>query len=112
MIMFLRWIFVTKDAHEGSELVTELRNLYNCILHRPGAKQAKKYWNRETPPFRDVAIRTHNMCVEVLKKIEDGERDAKIIQYCIAVGAQVLLPPMRGKPFWSLSVEDNEENSM
>ena len=48
LVMFLRWMAPSKDAHEHSEVVFNLRAMAVGIMGRTGAKQSKRYtaWRR------------------------------------------------------------------
>lgn len=110
LVMFGRWKF------PGEKLFIEnLRNLSVAIMNRPGAAQSKRYWGKDLPEFKDIAKAVHAKCLECLERVAVGSvppEDRDHFQQCIIVGLQVLMPPMRGKPFYTLQDKDAETNSM
>lgn len=92
-----------------------LRNLSVGVMSRPGARQSQRYWGKDLPDLKNLVQTVHMKCKETLQKFSDGriaidERDH--LQQCIIVGLQVLIPPMRGKPFYTLESKDSGTNSM
>lgn len=113
--MFMRMYAQSKETYEKSLFTTSLRALVAGVMCRPGAKQSARYWGKEFPELRDIAVKVKEHCTNLLQKISAGLciwQDANDVQKAIVVASQVLMPPMRGKPFWSLSLTDNGENSM
>ena len=99
------------------------------IMGRSGARQSKRYWGMENPRFQVVAKTTKTRCNQVLATLRgDNESvDWAELQQCLLVGlqvlrfirkkgfpnsSQVLVPPIRGKPFQTLSIVDRGDNSM
>ena len=63
------------------------------------------------PDYIDVLSAAHSFCQRV--KASSNAEDPFEVQCALIVGLQVYLPPLRGKPFWSLDLEDNhQKNSM
>ena len=63
------------------------------------------------PDYLEVLSAAHRFCTEVLSAgVNAPDFD---VQCAVVIGLQVYLPPLRGKPFWSLELEkDDCNNSM
>lgn len=108
--MFARWRCPQKE--QFSDVA---RMLSVGIMNRPGARQSMRYWGKELPEFLKVAKKVNKECTNFIKEcgqdpIAETERE-KLLQL-IVVGFQVLLPPKRGKPFYTLCTQDHGTNSM
>ena len=114
-----------------SALVENLRAMCAAIMGRSGARQSKRYWGVQNPSFKDVAKKTRAKCMEVLALLEENVCDCNWnhLQETLLVGLQVssfapplintsnlsskvLIPPIRGKPFQTLTLEDKSTNSV
>lgn len=63
------------------------------------------------PEYIDVLSAAHSFCQRV--KSSPNPQDPFEVQCALIVGLQVYMPPLRGKPFWSLDLADNhQKNSM
>jgi hypothetical protein len=101
------------EDFENQETVKQLRALHSAISNRPGSKQSKMYWSKVLPDFQAVATRVQKASYQVLEKCAANEPDYLELQQTIIVGCQILMPPIRGKPYYTLSlVDDGEHNSM
>ena len=85
------------------------------VMNRPGARQSMRYWGKDLPEYEKVVKKVHQECVKFIDEfgkgpIAEAERE-KLLQL-IVVGFQVLLPPKRGKPFYTLCTVDRGNNSM
>lgn len=84
-------------------------------MNRPGARQSQRYWGRELPQLRDILQMVHSKCLQAQCTLAEGTilpEEQDHLQQCIVVGLQVLMPPMRGKPFYTLADQDEGANSM
>lgn len=92
----------------------DLRAMSVGIMRRPAARQSKRYWGREFPEYGSLARTTWKRCIQVLEKENKGLEtiDVEEWQQCLLVACQVLMPPMRGKPFWTMSLQDDQMNSV
>lgn len=92
-----------------------MRSLSIGIMKRKGAKQSRRYWGRNFPSLSSLMSKVSQRSEETLGKAHKGEllwEHADSLQKCLIVASQVLVPPMRGKPFWSLSLNDDGDNSV
>lgn len=67
------------------------------------------------PALSDVVGKVQKEVDSMLAAIEAGRLDEgnfDRLQRAIVAGTQALIPPMRGKPFYTLELIDNGENSM
>ena len=99
-------------------MLLDLRTMRIGVLRRPGAKQPLRYWGKTFPELGKLVTVVHKKCTAALLDISRNQIDLndlqvlEKLQQLIIVACQVLIPPMRGKPFWSLSLVDNGKNSM
>lgn len=89
-----------------------MRALSVAILSRPGARQSSRYFGKEFPPFKTLVRAVHQRCTELLSTTETNAVTPHHVQSCLVVSFQVLMPPMRGKPFYTLRLSDLGNNSM
>jgi hypothetical protein len=110
VVTFARW-----KCPGQTELIESLHMVSVGIMNRLGAKQSQRYWGKNFPEFQVVAKKVHAKCTEFVRSAGQAPvspADRKTLQQLLIVGFQVLLPPMRGKPFYTLSKVDNGKNSM
>lgn len=107
--MFGQWAFP-----EAFELFANIRTLSVGVMNRPGAKQSHRYWGKDFPQFQRVAGIVYDKCMEMVAQSweEASAEERESLQQCLVVALQVLLPPMRGKPFYTLSLVDDNKNSV
>lgn len=85
------------------------------IMKRNGARQSSRYTGVVFPTLGEVMFVVNEKCEKLLADIQKGlcvKENADFIQKCTLVSAQVLMPPIRGKPFWSLCLKDSGHNSV
>lgn len=118
VITFSKMFNQPKEPHNNERPQSMLRAFRAAVMKRTGAKQSSKYWGKTFPSLDAIATSTSRNCDQILEQISKDQFDFKDVdaldrmQKCILVSCQVLMAPMRGKPFWSLSLKDDGKNSM
>lgn len=103
LVSFVQWVGV-EDA-----LILEMRSLASGVMTRPGAKQSWKYWGADLPSYGEL-VQKVKACVECLPESFEDQED--MLQQTVLVAMQVLSPPIRGKPFYTMELCDKGDNSM
>ena len=114
-IMFLRFGAGSKDAHASSPIVENLRAMAAGVMTRQGAKQSSRYWGKDLPSLDLIVKQTDRECRKLLDIARRGEltpEQEERFQQCMAVAVQVLVPPIRGKPYYTLETVDTGNNSV
>lgn len=101
------------DAYGKDQNVKNLRSMAKSIHQRHGFRQSSKYYGKRFPSFKVVAAKAKEKASKIVLRAKAGEviERGDMLQ-CLLVSCQCLIPPMRGKPFWSLSLRDEGNNSM
>jgi hypothetical protein len=76
---------------------------------------SRRYWGKKFPEYSDIVAATRKACTEAVEKASQGPptlEEAEQVQQCLTVACQVMIPPMRGKPFWTLQLVDKKDNSV
>jgi hypothetical protein len=109
VVMFSRWA-----CKEHEELAKSLRMISVGIMGRPGARQSARYLGKDMPKYKPIVMKVHAECTKFLQASTNGcdSSDGKKLQELLVVGFQVLMAPMRGKPYYTLSNVDDTKNSM
>jgi hypothetical protein len=108
--MFARWV-----CPEEVALIESLRLISVGVMTRPGARQSARYWGKDFPDFKSIVLKVHGECTKFLGEFVPGTvavESGQFLQQLLVVAFQVLMPPMRGKPFYTLCVDDVQNNSM
>ena len=101
----------TEDIWKQHESVRNLRALAASLTSHAQDRLPKKETFSDLPEYIDVLSCCHKFC-EAIKADKDSANHFDV-QRALIVGFQVYLPPLRGKPFWSLDLsQDGEKNSM
>lgn len=112
---FLRWRKVNNEGNGPDTLALNLRFMAMGIMKRPGARQSRRYWGKIFPSLIELMVPVNEKCLQLLSQVSNrtlGWAEADEMQQCIIVACQVLMPPIRGKPFYDLSLRDEGDNSM
>lgn len=112
---FLKWPLGSKEAWLSSPCVASLRRITSSLCTTLRARQETKYWDADWPDFGGVAETTHVRCVQILNRdVQEPSTKESLeeVEGVLAVALQILIPPMRGKPFWSLLTHDDGIGSM
>lgn len=81
----------------------------------PGNLLLYRYWGKDLPVYKDVAattLRAAHDALEMAKNPAITTQEVEQLQQCLAVAVQILLPPMRGKPYETLELTDHGNNSV
>lgn len=84
-------------------------------MSRPGARQSIRYWGKSFPEWSAIAPKVLDKCEALIRQMKTPREillHTDRFQQCLLVACQVLSAPMRGKPYWSLSIVDKKDNSM
>jgi hypothetical protein len=101
----------TEDLWRQHESVRNLRALAASLISHAEERLPKEKTFSSLPEYIDVLSAAHKFCEGVKESLNTG--DPFDVQRALIVGLQVYMPPLRGKPFWSLDLEDNKrKNSM
>lgn len=101
----------TEDLWKQHESVRNLRALAVSLTSHAEDRLPKEETFSNLPEYIDVLSCSHNFCEAI--KADQVSADPFEVQRALIVGFQVYLPPLRGKPFWSLDLsQDGENNSM
>ena len=101
----------TEAVWKKHESVRNLRALATSLTSHVEDRLPKDETFMNLPAYIEVLSSAHKFCEAV--KRAGGTADSFDVQRALIVGFQVYLPPLRGKPFWSLDLkQDSRNNSM
>lgn len=113
IVTLTKWLHQcpTEATWREHETVRNLRALAASLISHAQDRQPREDTFSSLPEYIDVLSAAHSFCERV--KASPNAQDPFEVQCALIVGLQVYLPPLRGKPFWSLDLEDNHQrNSM
>lgn len=109
---FTKWIHQcpTEAVWKQHESVRNLRAFAAGLKSRAQDLRPREETFAHMPDYLEVLSAAHRFCTDVL---DAGTNALDFdVQCAVVVGLQVYLPPLRGKPFWSLELEkDSDRNS-
>lgn len=113
---FGRWLFRgSVPPYNESDLCKNLRALASGLVSDKVLAAPRKYRDCDMPVYAEVFERALSF-IEATKSAGNvaptSVEEAWVYQAALVLASQFLLPPMRGKPFWLLSVQDSDEASM
>ena len=113
---FGRWFFRDRDqAYEETDFCKNLRALAAGCVNESAARAPRKYSHSTYPKYGDVlsaVLRFVTSTKTAADSLTQGLQKSWDYQAAVVLASQFLLPPMRGKPFWALSLEDAPGASM
>lgn len=93
----------------------DIRQMAQSLLVHKADRLSKKYEEKNLPAYDAVFDALEDFRSRTLAAYNKGTllgRSLWDIQDLLVIACQVLLPPLRGKPFWSLQVGRQANGSM
>lgn len=91
-----------------------MRFLASALKLNYDDRSSKKYSQRALPPYQELLSKLIPMfqkAIQTAPFIGDDLKGIWEFQSVAVVATQILLPPMRGKPFWDLYIDDIPQKS-
>lgn len=113
---FFRWsLRGSYENYDNSELSRNIKGLAASLMDDCDSRHAVRYDHMGFPSYKEVLkiilvecqVLTANKCQAASLS---GNRWR--VQKALVLALQVLVPPLRGRPYWDLLVVDNGEQSM
>ena len=104
-----------KKSFEASRWCENLRALSCSLKHGWDNSYGTRYLTMEMPSYSAVLHKVEMAVSKFLameKNLTPTEALSWEAQSLVVVAAQTMLPPLRGRPYWDLELEDNALNSM
>jgi hypothetical protein len=116
---FAKWIFSVKNAdfHSHNQFFLDMRGLARSLKSASDQKDKSRYNDAELPDWKPL----HDLVVDLVHQALQSESFLRIQQpvefawkgqAVLVLALQFCLPPMRGKPFWKLSMNPARGMSM
>jgi len=93
----------------------ELKSIASSLTSTFEKKYSSRYDFIELPSYREIAVPVQRACDEILRNdssFDASEERAFEIQGVLVICLQVLVAPMRGKPFWDNVLSVSKLSSM
>jgi len=112
IVTFTKWLHPCPTEHlwKQHEAVRNLRAFATSLISDTQDRLPKETTFADLPDYLTVLTRCHRFCRSV--EIDATTGNIWDVQCAVVVGLQVYLPPLRGKPFWSLQLHRAPKKSM